>query len=57
MDWFNLLSVQGTLQESSPTPQFNSIYSSALKLSFPPLETMLNMAQMALESLGGLRQL
>ena len=32
MDWLDLLAVQGTLQESSPTPQFKSINS--LKLSF-----------------------
>ena len=30
MDWLGLLAVQGTLQESSPTPQFQSINSSAL---------------------------
>ena len=30
MGWFDLLAVQGTLQESSPTPQFKSINSSAL---------------------------
>ena len=30
MDWLDLLAVQGTLQESSPTPQFKSIDSSAL---------------------------
>ena len=45
MDWLDLLAVQGTLQESSPTPQFKSINSSALKFSFPPIETMLNTAQ------------
>ena len=32
MDWLNLLAVQGTSQESSPTPQFKSI--SSLALSF-----------------------
>ena len=32
IDWFDLLAVQGT-QESSPTPQFKSINSSALKFS------------------------
>src|SRR5574337_344687 len=31
MDWLDLLAVQGT-QESSPTPQFKSINSSALSL-------------------------
>ena len=30
MDWLDLLAVQGTLQESSPTPQFKSINSSEL---------------------------
>ena len=29
MDWLDLLAVQGTLKESSPTPQFKSINSSA----------------------------
>ena len=33
MDWLDLLAVQGTLKESSPTPQFKSINSSVL--SFP----------------------
>ena len=32
MDWLDLLAVQGTLKESSPTPQFKSI--SSLVLSF-----------------------
>ena len=35
MDWFNLLAVQGT-QESSPTPQFKSINSSALSFVYSP---------------------
>ena len=30
MDWLDLLAVQGTLKESSPTPQFKSISSSLL---------------------------
>ena len=30
MDWLDLLAVQGTLKESSPTPQFTSINSSVL---------------------------
>ena len=30
MDWLDLLAVQGTLKESSPTPQFKSIDSLAL---------------------------
>ena len=29
IDWLDLLAVQGTLKESSPTPQFKSINSSA----------------------------
>ena len=33
IDWFHLLAVQGT-QESSPTPQFKSISSSALSLLY-----------------------
>ena len=44
MDWLDLLAVQGTLQESSPTPQFKSINSSALsffmvQLSHPYMTT------------------
>ena len=35
MDWLDLLAVQGTSQESSPTPQFKSINSSALSLLHP----------------------
>ena len=34
MDWFDLPAVQGTLQESSPTPQFKSIHSSTLNLLY-----------------------
>ena len=30
VDWFDLLAVQGTPQESSPEPQFESINSSML---------------------------
>ena len=36
MDWFDLLAVQGTLQESSPTPQFKSINSLALNFLHSP---------------------
>ena len=36
MDWLDLLAVQGTLKESSPTPQFKSINSSALSLLHSP---------------------
>ena len=37
IDWFDLLAVQGTLQESSPTPQFKNINSlaHASNLGFP----------------------
>ena len=35
-DWFDLLAVQGTLKESSPTPQFKSINTSALSLLYGP---------------------
>ena len=35
MDWLDLLAVQGT-QESSPTPQFKSINSSALSFLYSP---------------------
>ena len=36
MDWLDLLTVQGTLQESSPTPQFQSINSSVLSFPYSP---------------------
>ena len=36
MDWLNLLIIQGTLQESSPTPQFKSINSLALSFLYSP---------------------
>ena len=36
MDWLDLLVVQGTLQESSPTPQFKSINSSMLTFLYSP---------------------
>ena len=34
IDWLNLLAVQGTLQESFPAPQFESINSSVLSLVY-----------------------
>ena len=34
MDWLDVPAVQGTLQESSPTPQFKSISSSALSFLY-----------------------
>ena len=41
MDWLDLLVIQGTLKESSPTPQFKSINSSALSfLHSPPLTSI-----------------
>ena len=40
MDWLDLLAVQGTLQESSPTPQVKSINS--LALSFPYSPTLIS---------------
>ena len=36
IDWFDLLAVQGTLKESSPTPQFKSIESLVLNLLYGP---------------------
>ena len=41
MDWLDLLAVQGT-QESSPTPQFKSINSSALSLLHSPALTSIH---------------
>ena len=42
MDWLDLLAVQGTLQESSPTPQFKSINSSALSFLYSPTLTSID---------------
>ena len=39
IDWFDLLAVQGTSQESSPAPQFKSINSSALSFFYGPTLT------------------
>ena len=41
MDWLDLLAVQATLKESSPTPQFRSINSSVLSFlySSTPIHT------------------
>ena len=36
MDWLDLLEVQGTLKESSPTPQFKSINTSVLSFLYSP---------------------
>ena len=41
IDWFDLLAVQGT-QESSPTPQFKSISSSALTFLYSPTLTSIH---------------
>ena len=42
MDWLDLLAVQGTLQGSSPTPQFKSINSSALSFLYSPTLTSIH---------------
>ena len=42
MDWLDLLAVQGTLQESSPTPQFKSINSSVLSFLHSPVLTSIH---------------
>ena len=42
MDWLDLLAVQGTLQESSPIPQFKSINSSVLSFLYNPTLTSIN---------------
>ena len=39
MDWLDLLAVQGTRQESSPTPQFKSISFLALSFLYSPTLT------------------
>ena len=39
VDWVDLLAVQGTLKESSPTPQFKSINSSAFSFLYSPTLT------------------
>ena len=42
MDWLDLLAVQGTLQESSPTPQFKSIHSMELIFLYSPTLTSIH---------------
>ena len=42
MDWMDLLAVQGTSQESSPTPQFKSINSSVLSFLHSPTLTSIH---------------
>ena len=39
MDWLDLLAVQGTIKESSPTPQFKNINSLALSFLYSPTPT------------------
>ena len=39
IEWFDLLAVQGTLQESSTTPQFKSISALVLSLLYGPTHT------------------
>ena len=42
IDWFDLLAVQGTLKESSPTPQFQSINSLVFSLLYSPTLTSIH---------------
>ena len=42
MDWLDLLVVQGTSEESSPTPQFKSINSSVFSLLHSPTLTSIH---------------
>ena len=42
MDWLDLFAVQGTSQESSPTPQFESINSSVLSFLYSPTLTSIH---------------
>ena len=42
MDWLDLLAVQGTLKESSPTPQFKGINSSVLSFLHNPMLTSIH---------------
>ena len=42
IDWLDLLAVQGTLQESSPAPQFKSINSLALSFLHSPTLTSIH---------------
>ena len=42
IDWFDLLAVQRTLKESSPTPQFKSISPSVLSLLYGPTFTYIH---------------
>ena len=42
IDWFDLLAVQGTSQESTPTPQFKNINSSVLSFLYSPTLTSIH---------------
>ena len=42
MGWLDLLTVQGTLKESSPTPQFKNINSSVLSLLYDRLNSYIH---------------
>ena len=42
IDWFDLLAVQGTLKESSPTPQFKSINSFVPSILYSPTRTSIH---------------
>ena len=42
IDWFDLLAVQGTLEESFPSPQFKSINSSAFSFLYGPSFTSIH---------------
>ena len=42
MDWLDLFAVQGTLKESSPSPRFKSINSSAFSLLYDPTLTSIH---------------
>ena len=42
IDWFDVLALQGTLQESSPAPQFKSINPSVLSLLYGPTVTSIH---------------
>ena len=53
MDWLNLLAVQGTLQESSPTPQFKSIHSLVLSFLYSLTLTSIRLLEKPKLSLDG----
>ena len=42
MDWLGLLAVKGTLQESSPTPEFKSLNSLVLRFLYGPTLTSIH---------------